>query len=367
MNAELLDDERRGEDFADLASDRDRLVLRAHLFANDCEFVASHSRRVAASAHRAGKPVADLLQNRVADRMPVNVVDRLEAVEVEQADRERLRARLSRVDAAGEQRLKTAPVGEPGQIVGVGDGGGGLPGVFRGAVHFGDHEAGADDLGERLGVVDQHVANESGDRDQETGHPVGQIVAVDDERHDERDHRTCDDENRGPHQAHQAERRRDRGRPDGDQQQGFLDNRVRPHENSGDKRKPEHHRRPDKAGVADVAAHDFEALAIDPGAHSHPVDESGHHDREQQTGEAEGDDGRGPGARGVEQGRRRENRDPVKERRHTGQGPILLAELEGVEVRVDRSRPGPRSERLDEGRKRDQSHGFRPCYPPNRP
>jgi hypothetical protein len=58
----------------------------------------------------------------VSSRMPMSVVDGLEAVQVDQAKCERLAGLCRGYDPVGEEALKAAPVGEPGQIVGQRDG-----------------------------------------------------------------------------------------------------------------------------------------------------------------------------------------------------------------------------------------------------
>ena len=186
VHGKLTNDEGGGEDLADLAAECDCLLFGPDPLADDSELVSAHSGGMAAAHHRPGDPVADLFQDRVADLMPVNVIDRLEAVEVEQAHGEGPGAVLARADSAREQRLKEAPVGETGEIVGVGDRGRGFPRVLGGLVHTGDDETGADDLGEGLGIVDEHVANEGGDGNKQRRHPVRQVVSVGEECHDER-------------------------------------------------------------------------------------------------------------------------------------------------------------------------------------
>ena len=70
----------------------------------------------------------------------MSVVDGLEAVEIDQAQCERLAGLLCDADPVGEQALKAAPVGEPGQIVGQRDGHRRLSRLLGNALHFGDHE-----------------------------------------------------------------------------------------------------------------------------------------------------------------------------------------------------------------------------------
>ena len=70
----------------------------------------------------------------------MNVVDGLEAVQIDQAQCERLAGLRCDDDPVGEQALKAAPVGEPGQIVGQRDGHRRLPRLLGDPLHFGDHQ-----------------------------------------------------------------------------------------------------------------------------------------------------------------------------------------------------------------------------------
>ena len=83
---------------------------------------------------------ATCLENLVSDRMAVNVVDGLEAVQIDQAQRERLAGFCCASYSLGEQALKAAPIGQPGQIVGERDRHRRLPRLLGDALLLGDHE-----------------------------------------------------------------------------------------------------------------------------------------------------------------------------------------------------------------------------------
>ena len=87
---------------------------------HDDELVAAEPRHQVALAHRAPQPARDLAQRLVTRRVPVRVVDRLEAVEVEHQQPDRPRPRARPRQRGVERPLQRAPVGEPGQRVGVG-------------------------------------------------------------------------------------------------------------------------------------------------------------------------------------------------------------------------------------------------------
>ena len=139
-NAERGHVERRCEDRLDFLTQRDRLVARADSIAEDGEFVAADPRGGATPIHRSGEPVGDLPEDIVSGRMPMSVVDGLEAVEIDQAQCERLAGLLCDDDPVSEQALKAAPVGEPGQIVGQRDGHRRFSRLLGNPLHFGDHE-----------------------------------------------------------------------------------------------------------------------------------------------------------------------------------------------------------------------------------
>ena len=107
-----------------LAHALDRVVHGARAPAevgqHDDELVAAEARHEVALAHAAPQPPRDLAQRRVARRVPVRVVDRLEAVEVEHHDPDRARPRAGPRQRRLERALQRAPVGEPRQRVVVG-------------------------------------------------------------------------------------------------------------------------------------------------------------------------------------------------------------------------------------------------------
>ena len=88
---------------------------------DDGELVAAEAGdQLVAADHRA-QPVGDLDQQLVAGRMAVNVVDRLEAVEVDAEDGERLAGVGGAGDGAGEMVVEHRPVGQAGQRVVIGE------------------------------------------------------------------------------------------------------------------------------------------------------------------------------------------------------------------------------------------------------
>ena len=93
-----------------------------------------------ASVHRLGKTFGDLPENIVSDGMPMKVVYGLEAVQIDQAQCERLPRFRCGCYPVGEEALKAAPVGQPGQIVGERYGHRRFSRLLGDALHFGDHE-----------------------------------------------------------------------------------------------------------------------------------------------------------------------------------------------------------------------------------
>ena len=84
------------------------------------ELVAAGAGDQRALARRGGEPAADFLEDGVAGGVAERVVDRLEPVEVDGAEREPARF-ADRRGAAAERTEKGAAVGEAGQMVGIGD------------------------------------------------------------------------------------------------------------------------------------------------------------------------------------------------------------------------------------------------------
>ena len=72
-------------------------------------------------AHRLGQDAAHLGQGARAGQVPVLVVDALEAVQVEEDDRERDAVALAALDLAPDVEVQVARVEELGQVVGDGE------------------------------------------------------------------------------------------------------------------------------------------------------------------------------------------------------------------------------------------------------
>ena len=93
-----------------------RLLQRAAL-EQHAELVAAEARERVAPAHLRLQQRADLAEQRVARAVAAGVVDDLELVEVDVAERVGGLARLRALQRALEPRLELAPVDEPGQHV----------------------------------------------------------------------------------------------------------------------------------------------------------------------------------------------------------------------------------------------------------
>ena len=89
---------------------------------DDGEFVAAEPRHQLVAARHRAQPLRDLDQQLVAGGMAVNVVDRLEAVEVDAQHRERLvHARPPCSTLAGEMIGEDRAVGQAGQRIVIGE------------------------------------------------------------------------------------------------------------------------------------------------------------------------------------------------------------------------------------------------------
>ena len=97
------------------------VLLAAYGAQDDGELVAAHARHGIAGAHRGGEAPRHFAQQGVAGLVAELVVDRLEAIEVEETDRQQavaplcLRQRL--FEAVGEQDA----IGQAGQAVEIGE------------------------------------------------------------------------------------------------------------------------------------------------------------------------------------------------------------------------------------------------------
>jgi hypothetical protein len=109
-------------DLVRLAQHREQPVRREHRLVGRAvheqrELVAAEPGRDVAVEQVAPQPLADLGQHRVADVVAAHVVDRLEAVEVDADQHERIVGAL----AVAQRLLQAAPVGQLRQRVGVGE------------------------------------------------------------------------------------------------------------------------------------------------------------------------------------------------------------------------------------------------------
>jgi hypothetical protein len=128
-------------------------------------------------------------------------------------------------DPVGEQVLKAASVGQPGQLVCQRDGHRRLPRLFGGALAFSDQKARAHDFGEHAEVLVEHADDKAGnDGDQRREHER-QLGAAGKECDDERRGRGDDDRARLARQAHRTNGRDD---PHGDERQSEFDYAVLP-------------------------------------------------------------------------------------------------------------------------------------------
>ncbi len=206
--------------------------------------------------------------------MAVNVVDRLEAVEIEEADGER----LAGLDPGGEQRLHPTPVRQRRQIVGIGDGGRGFFRLLRSPMLLRGEAARAHDIGESAIVLAQHENDKAGYHEQQRREPEGRSAAAQQCR-DERRARGEDDEARGVREAGQTERAGGGRDPDAEQQESPFEC-VSPRHSGGDQGEGEGESGPGGRSASKVAPDGLEAERIDARADLQPI--GGAVDRERQ-------------------------------------------------------------------------------------
>ena len=124
---------------------------------DDRELVAAHPADMAAIADFLDQPLRDALQHRVALGVAERVVDRLEAVEIEEHDRAGHIARLRRRQRLAEQLPDPAAIGQAGQHVHIGEVGQPLLGL----ANLGDVGADAAEALELAGHVDDRIAGKA--------------------------------------------------------------------------------------------------------------------------------------------------------------------------------------------------------------
>ena len=125
---------------------------------HDREFVAAHAADVAVGADLVDQALGDGAKHRVALGMAEGVVDRLEAVEVEEHDRARHIAGGRRAQRLAEQLADAAAIGQAGEDVDIGEVGQPLLSL----ADLGDVGADPAEALEASGGIDDRVA---GDRD----------------------------------------------------------------------------------------------------------------------------------------------------------------------------------------------------------
>ena len=113
--------ERRARAVAELAGpdalEQHRHVVGIGVGQDHRELVAADARRVVTESQDPAEPLAERLERGVAGGMPVGVVDLLEAVEVDDDEREGPVVPEAAGDRHLEQAVEAAPVEEPGERV----------------------------------------------------------------------------------------------------------------------------------------------------------------------------------------------------------------------------------------------------------
>ena len=123
---------------------------------DDGELVAAHAADVTVRADFVDQALGDRAKHRVALRVAEGVVDRLEAVEVEEHDRARHIADGRGAQRIAEQLADPPAVGQPGEDVDVGEVGQALLGL----ADLGDVRADAAEAFEAAGGIDDRVARD---------------------------------------------------------------------------------------------------------------------------------------------------------------------------------------------------------------
>ena len=124
---------------------------------DDGEFVAAHPADMAERPDLLDQPLGDALQHRVALRVAERVVDRLEAVEIEEHDRAGRLAAGRAGQRLAEQLADAAAIGQAGKHVHIGEVGQPL----LGAADVGDVLADAAKALELAGHVDDRIARQA--------------------------------------------------------------------------------------------------------------------------------------------------------------------------------------------------------------
>gem|GEM_PF-4438951 len=96
-------------------------AVRIRTAEDDGELVAAEPGDDALAVDRRTQPVADLDEHRIARAVTERIVDGLEAIEIEDEEREFLLPRDRRGNAGGERRVESGAVGKAGQRVAIGE------------------------------------------------------------------------------------------------------------------------------------------------------------------------------------------------------------------------------------------------------
>ena len=153
-----------------LLRDRRQLGGAGVAFEDDDELVAAQARDQVVLAHRLAQPLRHRLEQLVAGAVAERVVDRLEAVEVDEVDRERRVVAPAARDRAIELGQEHVAVGQAGQAVEARQ----LVDLFLGLLGQRHVAADAAVAGEGAGVVEHRLAADA----QVTAHAVGAGEAV---------------------------------------------------------------------------------------------------------------------------------------------------------------------------------------------
>ena len=290
------------------------------------KLVAAHAGQKTPAVHDSSEARGDLLQHDVADRVAMDVVDRLESIEVQHANRERgVRGRWISHPVA-EQDLKMAAIGEPSEVVGVGHLGRGEFGFLRQLALLRDHRAGSNDFAEYPKILLQHVDQETGNNQQQRDQRVQKLVAERQKRRDKRQRGGENDERRGTRQGEQAERAGDDGDPDGEHHHRLLVDIAAIHGSDANQREAQRQRRPENRGGAHILADDGDVHIVDALAGSHPVPQSRDDDAKQ---DANGSDCNAFGRNAVQligQQHGCDDDDRIENRNETGERTVLFSQ-----------------------------------------
>ena len=140
-----------GDSLADARGKLRDVVVGADVGLQDREFVAAETGQRVALAHDLAQPRADRLQKTIADGMAVDVVDGLEAVEVDQMQGEYLVAATRAGDGAAELFGQQRPVGQRRQRIVMRE----IAQVLFGALVRGNVERGSENAHHRPGMIAQ--------------------------------------------------------------------------------------------------------------------------------------------------------------------------------------------------------------------